>query len=325
MKEYTITHNEAGQRLDKYIAKILSLAPMSFHYKMLRKKNITLNNKRADGKEKLSEGDVVKFFLSDETFDKFCKKQTVSKKAELKPTPSFADSGLIILYEDDDIIALDKPVGMLSQKARATDISVNDYLLSYLGRDKTFTPSICNRLDRNTSGIILCGKSMTGSRELSRMLKDRSLSKYYRCIVLGQLAEDNLTGYIKKDEKTNKVTFREHEFAGGDRIETAWRPVRTLNVCGKECTELEVHLITGKTHQIRGHLAGIGHPILGDYKYGNRGINDACKKEFGFCSQLLHAYRVEFPDYLSGLPNCSGLVITAPLPETFKLRLPRNK
>jgi 23S rRNA pseudouridine955/2504/2580 synthase len=331
MKEFTISHSEEGQRLDKYLNKVLPIAPMSFHYKMLRKKNITLNGKKADGKEKIQAGDVVRFFLSDETFDKFASnnkqnnshfagKSTSYMSNHKTPILDFSKSGLKILYEDTDILVFDKPAGMLSQKSKPEDISVNDYLLAYLDsfqRDSTFVPSVCNRLDRNTSGIILCGKSLIGSQELGRMLKERSLAKYYRCIVIGRLNAAELTGYLRKDEKTNKIIFSENYFKGSDRIETAWKPIRVINVFGTPCTELEVHLITGKTHQIRGHLSGIGHPILGDYKYGQRSINEVCKKNYGFSSQLLHAYKVVFPSKLTKLPDLAGLTLTAPLPGIF--------
>ena len=320
MKEFMITHNEAGQRLDKYLSKMLPEASTSFYYKMLRKKNITLNGKKADGKEKIAQGDVVRFFLADDTFEKFAGKK---KKENRLPGLSFEKSGLKVLYEDDDILVFDKPAGLLSQKAKPADISVNDYLLTYLknkddyDHTDSFIPSICNRLDRNTSGIILCGKSLTGSMELGRMLKERSLKKYYRCIVLGRVPADNLVGYVRKDEKTNKITFSKKEFEGSSRIETSWEPVRSLSVLGEICTELEVHLITGKTHQIRGHLAGIGHPLIGDYKYGNRTFNDRCRKKFGVRSQMLHAYRVVFPADAGKLTKCSGRTIRAELPEIF--------
>lgn len=320
MKEFTITYNEAGQRFDKYLSKMLPEASASFYYKMLRKKNITLNGKKADGKEKIKQGDVVRFFLADDTFAKFAGEK---KKEKNIPKLSLEKSGLKVLYEDEDILAFDKPAGLLSQKAKPADISVNDYLIAYLREQEdydhqdSFLPSICNRLDRNTSGIILCGKSLTGSMELGRMLKERSLKKYYRCIVLGNVTADKLVGYIRKDEKTNKIIFSPKEFEGSSRVETSWKPVKSLTVLGESCTELEVHLITGKTHQIRGHLAGIGHPLIGDCKYGNRTFNDRCRKAFGVQSQMLHACRVVFPEDAGKLKKCSGRTIRAELPENF--------
>ncbi len=310
MKEFTIQKVEAGCRLDKYIDKVLPKAPGSFKYKMLRKKNITLNGKKAQGSELLCAGDHVKFFLSDETFEKFAKEAST---ASVK-TPSFDKSGLIVLYEDDEILAFHKPVGLLSQKSNPQDISVNDYLRTYLTQNGeifgSFMPSICNRLDRNTSGIILCGKSMEGSRELGRMLKDRSLAKYYECIVLGRANKGHIKGYLSKDEKTNKVTVSSQETEGAAYIETAFEPIDYLDVCGRKLTKLSVHLITGKTHQIRSHMADIGHPLIGDYKYGNRAVNEQFAQAYGVKSQLLHAKEVRFPK------DCTlqirGQVITDP-------------
>ena len=168
MKQFTISPNESGQRFDKYLKKLLSNASGSFVYKMLRKKNITLNDHKADGTEKLNAGDLVKLFLSDETFEKFSGvDETNSEYMKLKSI----DSGrLQVVYEDDDVIIINKPSGMLSQKAVPEDISANEYILSYLIRKgslseeqfKTFKPSICNRLDRNTSGLLIAGKTLKG-------------------------------------------------------------------------------------------------------------------------------------------------------------------
>lgn len=327
MKEFVVSRSEAGQRFDRYIAKILKNAPVSFHYKMLRKKNIILNEKKAKGTEKIVEGDVVKFFLSEETFEKFAGKISQGEPVGAGKRLDFRESGLKVLYEDEDILAFLKPAGILSQKAEAEDVSVNDYLAAYLKEQEkagkwqpanAFTPSICNRLDRNTSGIILCGKSMTGARELGAMLKNRSLKKYYRCLVLGRVEAETLTGYLYKEEKTNKIKFSTEFFADSDKIKTAWEPVETVYFGDMECTVLNVHLITGKTHQIRGHLAGIGHPIIGDYKYGDRKVNDAFKQKFGLTHQLLHAYMVVFPEETAHMPKWSGLVIKAGLPEMFQ-------
>lgn len=205
MQVVKITKNEAGQRLDKLLAKYLNLAGKSFIYKMLRKKNITLNGKKCDGSEKLSEGDEVKLFLSDETIEKFSevKIQKVRKRK------------LDVVYEDDDIILINKPSGMLSQKAKETDESLVEYLIQYLldGGKLTkedmrqFKPSVCNRLDRNTSGIVIAGKSLPGLQLMSEAIKERTIGKYYLCIVKGSVAgPKEIDGYLKKNEKTNQVT-----------------------------------------------------------------------------------------------------------------------
>lgn len=310
MKEFTINQNEAGQRFDKYLKKLLANASSSFIYKMLRKKNIVLNGKKADGTEKLNSGDLVKLFLSDETFDKFAVNDGVLD--EFHALKAIDSSRLKVIYEDADVMIINKPSGMLSQKAKPEDVSANEYILSYLIHKgelkadmmKTFKPSICNRLDRNTSGLLIAGKSLKGLQEMADALKHRSVQKYYRCIVKGELKEKTyLKGYLSKDEAKNKVTvFKELPSAKNGKssqgdaeflpIETEYRPISFAN----GYTELEVHLITGRSHQIRAHLASIGHPIIGDMKYGKKEINEVFRKEANIRSQMLHAYRIVFAD-----------------------------
>lgn len=342
MREFQINSNEAGQRFDKYLKKLLCNASGSFVYKMLRKKNIVLNGKKADGTEKLQPGDMVKLFLSDETFDKFSgSQQATTEYARLKQLAGELEKKqelLEVVYEDTDVIILNKPSGILSQKVKQDDISANERMLAYLIKKgelteemlHTFKPSICNRLDRNTSGLLTAGKTLKGLQELSSALKERSVRKYYRCIVKGEIRETRyIKGWLIKDERVNKVIILKEKPLDADvsiakttapgneeramtaanetaqEIETEYRPVTICN----GYTELEVHLITGRSHQIRAHLASVGHPIIGDYKYGNRKENDIFKREVGIDSQLLHAYRMEFAD---------GREVSAPCPETFE-------
>lgn len=318
MREIIIRTNEAGQRLDKYLSKYMSLAPKSFFYKMLRKKNITLNGKKASGQEKLCEGDTVKLFLSDETIDKFTEQ-------ERPPQKNIAGAlKLDILYEDENALFINKPAGMLSQKAAKDDISLVESVIGYLLESRqiteeelrTFHPSVCNRLDRNTSGIVAAGKTLAALQELSAMFRERSLKKYYLCLVAGEVAEGrHITGYLTKDTKTNRVSFSERRTSEeASAIETEYRPLST----GEGVTLLEVHLITGKTHQIRAHMASQGHPIIGDYKYGSRKINDSYRARYGLTSQLLHSTRLCMPECSGTLANLSGKVITAPLPGLFR-------
>lgn len=322
MQEIIIKENEAGQRLDKLLGKYMSRAPKSFFYKMLRKKNITLNKKKAAGNEKLAVGDVVRLFLSDDTIDKF---SDDSKGQILSRTDDFDEWKPDVLYEDKHVLLLNKPAGVLSQRADEKESSMVEAVLHYLLRSgqlkeeelKTFRPSVCNRLDRNTSGIIAAGKTLAGLQELSELFRSRTLKKYYLCLAAGDVTEPaHIKGTLKKDERTNKVTVAQEEDAdekGTARIETKYRPVSGN---GKN-TLLEVHLITGKTHQIRAHLAACGHPIIGDYKYGIWKLNDRYKREHGLSAQLLHAYRLEFPALTGALEALSGKTVYAPLPKLF--------
>lgn len=316
MRELTIKPNEAGQRLDKFLAKYMPLAPKSFFYKMMRKKNITLNGKKAAGQERLSEGDKVKLFLSDETVEKFSEKDTVLHRRIV------SGMELDILYEDTHTIFINKPAGMLSQKASKDDVSLVEYLNGYLLEQgqitekelRTFRPSVCNRLDRNTSGIVAAGKTLPALQQLSAMFRERSMKKYYLCLVAGQVSNGgHIRGYLTKDPHTNRVSFSEKSKTGAAEIETEYRPL----CAGDGVTLLEVHLITGKTHQIRAHMASQGHPIIGDYKYGDRRINDRYRAEYGLTSQLLHSVRLCIPVCGGALSAVSGRTITAPLPENF--------
>lgn len=294
MKEFIINKNEAGQRFDKYLKKLLKEAPGSFLYKMLRKKNITLNGKKAEGKEILKEQDRVKLFLSDETFEKFHGNAAASVT---RLSEDYPDYPLEIVYEDEDSLLINKPAGMLSQKAKPEDVSANEYVIGYLLRTgaitreslKTFHPSVCNRLDRNTSGLLIAGKSLRGLQYWSEALKSRSLEKYYLALVEGSVAQNaHLKGYLLKDHGSNQVTIMESPIQDASYIETSYEVQENYG----KATLLKVHLITGKTHQIRAHLASTGHPIIGDMKYGSRKSNELWRKEAGVKRQMLHAYEL---------------------------------
>ena len=300
MKEFIIQKNEENQRFDKYLKKLLPNATTSFLYKMMRKKNIVINKKKVEGNEKLKAGDVVSIFLSDETFEKFHVNLEELKK-EYDSLKSLTLKGLKIIYEDDEMIVADKPYNMLSQKASDKDLSANEYLLGYMINKgslsfeeyQTFRPSVVNRLDRNTTGLLLFGKTLNALQQLGEGIRERSIEKYYRAVVAGELKEElELKGYLLKDEKSNKVSYHKEQVEGSDYIETGVKPIQSKN----GLTLVEIHLVTGKTHQIRLHLSTIGHPILGDMKYGNEKINKKYYESHKVNHQLLHAYRLEFPD-----------------------------
>lgn len=316
MQELHVTANEAGQRLDKLLAKFLNQAPKSFLYKMMRKKNIVLNGKKCTGNEKLKQGDSIKLFFSDETIEKFSAGTYITpKKEKINMLP--------IIYEDEQVLLMNKPVGVLSQKAKDSDVSAVEILINYLietnqlskEQFRTFHPSICNRLDRNTSGILVAGKTLPALQEMNRFFKERTIAKYYRCLVKGRVIknEDYIKGYLVKDQKTNKVSITKKKTEEGVPIETEYCVIQSND----EVSLLEVHLITGKTHQIRAHLASIGHPIIGDYKYGDKQINEMYRQEYGLKSQLLHAYRLEMPSSDGSLAYLNDKKFVAELPDKF--------
>lgn len=329
MQEITIGKNEAGQRLDKFLAKYMNLAPKSFFYKMMRKKNITLNGKKCEGPEKLEEGDIVKLFLSDETIEKF-------SEIKIQKVETSHKEKLDILYEDNDILLINKPSGMLSQKAKESDVSLVEHLISYLLDSgavteesmRSFRPSVCNRLDRNTSGIVAAGKSLAGLQMLSEVFRDRSIHKYYQCVVVGEMKDSRtIDGWLLKDEATNKVRILSKTEADRYQKQIGNRPdlEKPLPICTKyepvatngSCTLLKVTLLTGRSHQIRAHLASIGHPIIGDSKYGKG--NGTIEKKYHIRSQMLHSYRLEFPKLDGPFAYLSGKSYEAPLPKDFQI------
>ena len=343
MKELQVTSQDAKQRLDKFLKRTFPEMGTSFLYKMLRKKNITLNGKKATGSEQILSGDLIQCFFSDETFDKFAgitsaravenalddnnlgdKKRLGDKDSYLEYKKAYEElKGISVIYEDEHVLLLDKPAGILSQKAKSDDVSLNEWMIGYLldceavteDSLRRFKPSVCNRLDRNTSGLVICGKTLIGSREMSRILKDRSLQKYYRTYVHGRMeGAETLIAYHKKDIKNNQAEIcfnvSEADKKAYDEIVTAYRTIEVKD----KYSYLEIELITGKTHQIRAHLSAYGHPIVGDGKYGHK---HKIIEKFYPQYQLLHAYRIVFPVLEGDLEYLSNKEFVCEEPESF--------
>lgn len=317
MQEIIISEKEAGQRLDKYLGKFMPYAPKSFFYKMLRKKNIVLNGKKAEGMERLAEKDKITLFFSSETILKFQQNFNVDNNEHSNITPAFS-----IIYEDDHILIINKPVGLLSQKSKPEDISAVEHIIAYLLQSgfikleelQTFRPGICNRLDRNTSGIMIGGKTIHGLQEMNALLKKHEVNKYYLTIVSGQMKSGlQATGYLKKDHSHNRVSITDKPSEDADYICTEYKPLIYEN----NFTLLKVKLITGKSHQIRAHLKSLGYPVIGDGKYGDMRINKEMRKRFSLTHHLLHSYEIQFPTLSGCLSGLSEKVLQAQMPAEF--------
>ncbi len=311
MKEWTIYTEESQVRLDKYLRRLFPQAAGGFLYRMLRKKNITLNGKKATGSERLQEGDVVRAYFSDETFEKLA--GIDHWKDEYKALQNVSCS-LQVLFEDEDLLFCNKPAGWLSQKAYQEDISLNERLRAYLIQQEGYSldqyrkyrPSVMNRLDRGTSGVVAAAKSLSGARKLAEWIKNHSLTKEYICLVRGVFSkEGSMVSYLKKDREHNRSQLVDDASPGVWQVETEYSSIKTDGVT----TLVKAKLVTGKSHQIRVQLSAVGHPIVLDAKYGNQNEDRILKKQLTYPGQLLHARRLVLPD---------GREIIAPTPNVFE-------
>ncbi len=295
MRTLTITENDAGQRLDKFLQKALPLLPVPLMYKCIRLKKIKVNRKRAEQKYHLQAGDTVQLFLAEEFFE-----QVDADNTFLRITPH-----LQIVYEDDAVLIVNKPEGLIVHADRTEEVNtlinhIKAYLVqtgAYRPQDEqSFAPALCHRIDRNTCGLVIAAKTASALRAVNEMIRRNQIHKTYLCLTHGTYSENEkqrvLQGYLCKDSAQNLVTIRQTppqtpaEREVWKKIVTSYRVLQSRG----DIALVEIELLTGRTHQIRAHMAFAGHPLVGDGKYGVNRQDRTC----GYVHQALCAYRLTF-------------------------------
>ena len=305
MVTFHVNQSEAGQTLEKYVLKLLPSAPLSFIYKLFRKKDIKVNGHHEDKKFRINNDDEIAIYISDAQLEEF------SKEKEIEPSLLIKDW---IVYEDKNVLFANKPRALLVQKSAPNDESLDQLVIAYLmatnqydpNKEKAFVPGPAHRLDRNTSGLVAFGKNHDSLELLFNLFKNHDLiNKHYLALVVGEVENEKgvADAPLKKDEKRNMVTVAKN----GKTAKTVYKLIKKY----EGYSLLDITLLTGRTHQIRVHMAYVNHPIVGDNKYGNFDVNKEFKQKYGFDDQFLHAYKMGFGDLPEPLSNLSRKEFTA--------------
>lgn len=313
MFDIRITENESGQRVDRFLRKYLTEYTLGDIYKLFRKNKVKLNSKRVKENQMLQVGDLLQLYIE---------KPDAGAKQE---QPASKPGGSIdVIYEDENIMIADKPAGLLTHPDKPGDTdTLLDRALYHIYKEngtsgsQTFSPAVCNRLDRNTGGIVIIAKNYKTLKAVNHSIRERWIRKLYLCVVAGKLDKSGeLKAFLTKDQDSNVVSITEADPGEGKEIYTKYRTLGvsdSLSELGKRFSLLEVELVTGRSHQIRAHFASLGHPLAGDVKYGDKTINEFYRKKFGLKHQFLHAYHISFDETHEDISYLKG--------RSFKSRL----